>query len=71
MQASGKTIQQLQAEADAEAEFDIQELFDDIGGAAGRRPRSGAEARPLIQPRRHRRRRSPLQAMAISFARDR
>jgi large subunit ribosomal protein L9 len=35
MQASGKTIQQLQAEADAEAEFDIQELFDDIGGAAG------------------------------------
>lgn len=34
MQASGKTIQQLQAEADAEAEFDIAELFDDIGGAA-------------------------------------
>lgn len=34
MQASGKTIQELQAEADAEAEFDIQELFDDIGGAA-------------------------------------
>ncbi|PZQ51660.1 MAG: 50S ribosomal protein L9 [Rhodovulum sulfidophilum] len=33
MQASGKSIQQLQAEADAEAEFDIQELFDDIGGA--------------------------------------
>jgi len=34
MQASGKTIQQLQAEADADAEFDIAELFDDIGGAA-------------------------------------
>jgi large subunit ribosomal protein L9 len=34
MQASGKTIQQLQAEADAEAEFDIAELFDDIGSAA-------------------------------------
>ncbi|TPE50740.1 50S ribosomal protein L9 [Amaricoccus solimangrovi] len=33
MQASGKSIQELQAEADAEAEFDIQELFDDIGGA--------------------------------------
>lgn len=33
MQATGKSIQQLQAEADAEAEFDIQELFDDIGGA--------------------------------------
>jgi large subunit ribosomal protein L9 len=35
MQATGKTIQELQAEADAEAEFDIAELFDDIGGAAG------------------------------------
>ncbi|HVL21475.1 MAG TPA: 50S ribosomal protein L9 [Amaricoccus sp.] len=34
IQASGKTIQELQAEADAAAEFDIQELFDDIGGAA-------------------------------------
>lgn len=34
MQASGKTIQELQAEADAEAEFDIAELFDDIGSAA-------------------------------------
>ena len=34
MQASGKTIQELQAEAEAAAEFDIQELFDDIGGAA-------------------------------------
>ncbi len=34
LQASGKTIQQLQAEAEAAAEFDIQELFDDIGGAA-------------------------------------
>jgi large subunit ribosomal protein L9 len=33
IQASGKTIQELQAEADAAAEFDIQELFDDIGGA--------------------------------------
>ena len=34
LQASGKTIQELQAEADAEAEFDIAELFDDVGGAA-------------------------------------
>jgi large subunit ribosomal protein L9 len=34
VQASGKTIQQLQAEADAEAAFDIAELFDDVGGAA-------------------------------------
>ena len=33
LQASGKTIQELQAEAEAAAEFDIQELFDDIGGA--------------------------------------
>lgn len=34
IQASGKSIQEIQAEADAAAEFDIQELFDDIGGAA-------------------------------------
>ncbi len=34
LQASGKTIQELQAEADAEADFDIAELFDDVGGAA-------------------------------------
>ena len=33
LQASGKTIRELQAEAEAAAEFDIQELFDDIGGA--------------------------------------
>ncbi len=34
MQASGKSIQELRAEEEAEAEFDIAELFDDIGGAA-------------------------------------
>ena len=34
IQASGKSIRDIQAEADAAAEFDIQELFDDIGGAA-------------------------------------
>jgi large subunit ribosomal protein L9 len=34
LQASGKSIQELQAEADAAAEFDIAELFDDIGAAA-------------------------------------
>ena len=35
LQASGRTIQDAQAEADAEAEFEIAGLFDDIG-AAGR-----------------------------------
>ena len=34
LQASGKSIQDLQAEEDAAAEFEIAELFDDIGGAA-------------------------------------
>jgi large subunit ribosomal protein L9 len=34
LQASGKSIQQLAAEAEAAAEFEISELFDDIGGAA-------------------------------------
>jgi large subunit ribosomal protein L9 len=34
LQASGKSIQQLAAEAEAEAEFEIAELFEDIGAAA-------------------------------------
>ena len=34
LQASGKSIQDLRAEEDAEADFDIAELFDDVGGAA-------------------------------------
>ncbi|MBM3603459.1 MAG: 50S ribosomal protein L9 [Alphaproteobacteria bacterium] len=33
LQAQGKSIRDLAAEADAEAEFEIAELFDDIGGA--------------------------------------
>jgi len=34
LQASGKSIRELAAEADAEADFEIAELFDDIGGAS-------------------------------------
>lgn len=34
IQAQGKSIQDLAAEADAEAEFEISELFDDIGSAS-------------------------------------
>lgn len=34
LQASGKSIQELAAEAEAEAEFEIAELFDDLGSAA-------------------------------------
>ena len=33
LQATGKTIRDAAAEADAEAEFEIAELFDDIGAA--------------------------------------
>lgn len=33
LQASGKSIQELAAEAEAAAEFEIAELFDDIGAA--------------------------------------
>ena len=33
LQAAGKSIQDLAAEEEAAAEFEIQELFDDIGGA--------------------------------------
>ena len=34
LQASGRSVQELAAEAEAEAEFEIAELFDDIGAAA-------------------------------------
>ena len=34
LQEAGKSIQELAAEEEAAAEFEIQELFDDIGGAA-------------------------------------
>jgi large subunit ribosomal protein L9 len=34
LQASGKSIQDVRAEEEAESEFDIAELFDDIGSAA-------------------------------------
>lgn len=34
LQASGKSIKDLAAEAEAEAEFEIAELFDDLGAAA-------------------------------------
>lgn len=34
LQASGKSIQELAAEEEAEAEFEIAELFDDLGAAA-------------------------------------
>lgn len=34
LQATGKSIQELAAEADAAADFEIAELFDDLGGAA-------------------------------------
>jgi large subunit ribosomal protein L9 len=33
LQASGKSIQELAAEEEAEAEFEIEQLFDDIGAA--------------------------------------
>ncbi|MDH2325842.1 50S ribosomal protein L9 [Cereibacter sp. SYSU M97828] len=35
LQASGKSIQELAAEAEAAAEFEIAELFDEIGAAQG------------------------------------
>jgi large subunit ribosomal protein L9 len=44
LQASGKSIQELAAEAEAEAEFEIAELFDDIGSAAEDDDELGVEA---------------------------
>ncbi|NPD15347.1 50S ribosomal protein L9 [Xinfangfangia sp. D13-10-4-6] len=34
LQASGKSVQELAAEAEAQAEFEISELFDEMGAAA-------------------------------------
>jgi large subunit ribosomal protein L9 len=34
LQATGRTIQEVRAQEEAEAEFDIAELFDDMGSAA-------------------------------------
>lgn len=44
LQAAGKSIQELAAEAEAEAEFEIAELFDDIGAAAEGDEELAAEA---------------------------
>ena len=40
LQASGKLIQELAAEAEAEADFEIAELFDEIGAANDFDPRN-------------------------------
>ncbi|NSY36894.1 50S ribosomal protein L9 [Leisingera sp. ANG59] len=44
LQASGKSIQELAAEEEAAAEFEISELFDDIGSAASDDDEAPAEA---------------------------
>ncbi|SFI65541.1 50S ribosomal protein L9 [Celeribacter neptunius] len=44
LQAEGKSIQELAAEAEAQAEFEISELFDDIGSAASDDDELAAEA---------------------------
>ncbi len=46
LQASGRSIQDLRAEEDAEAEFDIAELFDDVGSAALDEDGDGGEDGP-------------------------
>ncbi len=49
LQASGKSIRELAAEEEAAADFEIAELFDDIGAAASDdddRPQTGEDVRP-------------------------
>lgn len=48
IQATGKSIQQLRAEEEAEAEFDIAELFEDRGSAAQEDVSEGPA--PVIEP---------------------
>ena len=50
LQASGKSIQELAAEEEAAAEFEISELFDDIGSAADE---DGDPAVALLEARPH------------------
>ncbi len=47
LQAAGKSIRDLAAEEEAAAEFEISELFDDIGGAADE---YGDDSRPVRTP---------------------
>ena len=49
LQASGKSIQDLAAEAEAEAEFEIAELFDDMGAAAAEEFGDDNEAAPAAE----------------------
>lgn len=44
LQASGKSIQELAAEEEAAADFEIAELFDDIGGAQNDEDGDGRDA---------------------------
>jgi large subunit ribosomal protein L9 len=44
LQASGKSIQEMAAEEEAAADFEISELFDDIGGAASEDDDEGSVA---------------------------
>ncbi len=46
LQASGKSIQELAAEEEAAAEFEIAELFDDIGSAADDLAEDGTVSTP-------------------------
>ena len=45
LQASGKSIQDAAAEEEAAADFEIAELFDDIGSAASEDDDAGSDAR--------------------------
>jgi len=49
LQASGKSIQDLAAEAETEAEFEIAELFDDMGAAATEEFGDDEEAAPVAE----------------------
>jgi len=50
LQASGKSIQELAAEEEAQAEFEISELFDDIGSAASEDEDMGETSREAAAP---------------------
>ncbi|MEM7709310.1 MAG: 50S ribosomal protein L9 [Pseudomonadota bacterium] len=52
LQEAGKSIQELAAEEEAAAEFEVSQLFDDIGGAADEFGEDGEGSGPVDTPER-------------------
>lgn len=50
IQATGKSIRDMRADEDAETEFDLAELFDDMGAAANEDDDGDSGPAPVVEP---------------------